>query len=443
VPCPIRWASEPPPAATAANKEKMKQFVIIGNSAAGISAIEAIRSRDKQSKITVISDENYPAYCRCLISYYLASTVKEDKIFYRAENFYKENNVGLILNKKVSRVDPKKNRVICEDKSQLNYDALLIATGARPKFPEIKGIKKKGVFGFRTLKDAKDIEALLPVTKSACVLGAGLVGLKAAYGLKKRNIHVKVIAKSGQILSQMLDPQAAKFVQKRIEDNGIEIILGQDVSEVIGDPETMAIKLDSGKALECTLLIVGKGVTPNIDLVKEGEVKTGMGIISNKLLETSVPNIYCAGDVCESFDLAAGKLAVNALWPMAVEQGRTAGLNMAGAGINYEGSVGMNAIEFFGLPVVSLGEYKMSSDCSGCEELKILDEKAGVYKKIVLKDNIIVGAIFTQDIKASGVFLRLIREKVNVSIFKDKLLSDNFGYPDIMDYVKESENCYV
>ena len=421
----------------------MKNFLIIGNSAAGISAIEAIRSLDAQSKITVISDESYPAYCRCLISYYLAAAVKEGNIFYRPDNFYKENNVELILSKKVSRVDPKRNRVVCEDKTQFNYDTLLIATGARPKFPDVKGIKKSGVFGFRTLKDAKDIEGLLPVTKSACVLGAGLVGLKAAYGLKKRNIQVKVIAKSGQILSQMLDAQAAKFVQQRIENNGIEVILGQDITEVIGDPETMAIKLDSGKALGCSLLIVGKGVTPNIDLVKESEVKTDKGIISNKLLETSVPNIYCAGDVCESFDVTKGELGINALWPMAVEQGRVAGLNMAGAGIDYEGSVGMNAIEFFGLPVVSLGEYKIPQDCPGCEELKSLDEKAGLYKKIILKDNIVVGAIFTQNIKPSGVFLRLIREKVNVLLFKDKLLSESFGYPDIMDYVKESENCYV
>jgi NAD(P)H-nitrite reductase large subunit len=421
----------------------MKHFVIIGNSAAGIAAIEAIRSKDKESKVTVISDEAYPAYCRCLISYYLASAVKEDKMLYRTGNFYKENNVELVLSKKVSRVEPKKNRLTCEDKSQINYDALLIATGARPKIPEVKGIKKKGVFGFRTLKDAKEIEALLPVTKSACVLGAGLVGLKAAYGLKKRNINVKVIAKSNQVLSQMLDAQAAKFVQKKIEDNGIEVILGQDVAEVIGDPETMAIKLDSGKALECSLLIVGKGVSPNIDLVKESEIKTAIGIISNKSLETSVPNIYCAGDVCESFDLASGKMAINALWPMAVEQGRVAGLNMTGAGINYDGSVGMNSIEFFGLPVVSLGEYKIPQGEADYEELKTLDQKSGIYRKILLKGNIIVGAIFTQDIRSSGIFLRLIRERTEVTPFKDRLLSENFGYPDIMDYVKESERCYV
>ncbi|MCM8771356.1 MAG: FAD-dependent oxidoreductase, partial [Candidatus Omnitrophica bacterium] len=183
----------------------MKQFIIIGNSAAGIAGIEAIRQKDKNSKIVVISDEDYPSYCRCLISYYLAKDIKEENILYRTQNFYQENNIELLLNKKVIRVEPKKNYIICEDKTKIGYDTLLIATGARPKFPEIKGIKKRHVFGFRTIKDAEDIEGLLAVTKAACVLGGGLIGLKAAYALKKRGVDVKVVIKSGQVLSQILD----------------------------------------------------------------------------------------------------------------------------------------------------------------------------------------------------------------------------------------------
>ncbi len=163
----------------------MKQFLIIGNSAAGVAAVEGIRRQDKESKITIVSDEDYPAYCRCLISYYLAGDIKEDKVIYRPQEFYKDNNVDLLLNKKVARVDPKKNRVILEDKSQFGYDSLLIATGASPRFPEIKGIKKNGVFGFRTIKDAKDIEGLLPIVKTVCVLGGGLIGLNARMPLKK------------------------------------------------------------------------------------------------------------------------------------------------------------------------------------------------------------------------------------------------------------------
>ncbi len=420
----------------------MKQFIIIGNSAAGIACVEAIRQRDKDSKIVVISDEDYSAYCRCLISYYLAGEVKEDKILYRPESFYQENNIELLLNKKVSRVDPKKNRIICEDKTSLTYDALLIATGAFPKFPELPGIKKRGVFGFRTIKDAKEIEGQVPVTKTACVLGGGLIGLKAAYALKKRNIEVKVIIKSKQVLSQMLDFNSAGLMAKRLEENGIELIFGQDITEVIGNGDIKAVKLDSGKAIGCSLIIVGKGVEANIDLVKETEIKVNEGIIANNLLQTNIPNIYTAGDVCESFDLTLGKHSINALWPIAVEQGKIAGLNMAGDSVNYPGSLGINSIDFFGLPVISLGIYKVQ-ESSGYEELKISDTKANLYKKLVLKNNVLVGAILVGDIKNSGVLLTLIREKIDVSSLKDRLLQENFSYPEVMDLVKEKENIYV
>lgn len=421
----------------------MKTYVIVGNSAAGIAAIEAIRKKDKESKIVVLSDENYPAYCRCLISYYLARDIKEDKISYRPESFYMQNNAELLLNKKVTRVDPQKNKVICDDKGQFKYDALLIATGSHSKFPDIKGIKKKGVFGFRTIKDAKDIEGMIPLTKTACVLGGGLIGLKAAYALKKRNIGVKVIIKSKQVLSQMLDSEAAGMIQKRLEENGIEIVLGQDATEVIGNGDIKAIKLDSGKVLECSLLIVGKGVEPNTDLVKDTEVKVGAGILANTTMQSNVSNIFTAGDVCETFDAVLGGTSINALWPVAVEEGKIAGQNLAGAHIDYEGSISMNSIEFFGLPVISLGMHKIKENSRDYEELRVFDAKASVYKKIILKDKIIVGVICAGDIKNSGVFLSLIRKKIEVTPFKDKLLQDNFGYPDIMDFMKDRESIYL
>jgi NAD(P)H-nitrite reductase large subunit len=421
----------------------MKQYVIIGNSAAGIAAVEVIRRADKESKITVVSDEEYSSYCRCLISYYLAGDIKEEKLFYRPENFYKENNIELLLGREVTRVTPKKNHIILGDKEQIGYDYLLVATGASAKFPELKGIKKEGVFGFRTLKDAKDIAGLLPVVKSVCVLGGGLIGLKAAYALKKRNIDVKVIIKSKQVLSQVLDFPAAQLVQKKLEENGIEVILGQDASEIISDEgEIKAVKLDSGKVLAASLVIVGKGVSPNIDPVKDTEIKINEGIISNNNLQTNIPNIYAAGDVAETFDMTLGGFCVNALWPLAVEQGRIAGTNMAGGKINYAGSLGMNSLEFFGLPTVSLGLFR-PKDPKEYEEIKMMEEKQQIYKKLVLKNNVLVGAVLVGDINKSGLFLRLINERIDVSSFKDKLLQENFGYPDIMDFTKDKEQVYV
>ncbi|MCM8771062.1 MAG: FAD-dependent oxidoreductase, partial [Candidatus Omnitrophica bacterium] len=282
------------------------------------------------------------------------------------------------------------------------------------------------------------------VTKAACVLGGGLIGLKAAYALKKRGVDVKVVIKSGQVLSQMLDFCGASFVQKKLEENGIDIILGQDAAEIIGNGDIKAVKLDSGKVFAASLVIVGKGVLPNIDLVKDTEIKVNEGIVANEFLQTNIPNIYTAGDVCESFDIVLGSYTVNALWPVAVEQGRIAGLNMMGEKRQYDGSLGMNSIEFFGLPVISLGIYKIKEEERHLfEEIKILDEKTNIYKKLIIRGNLLVGAVLVGDIKNSGLFLRLIREKIDLTGFKDKLLKENFGYPQIRDLLKEREKIYV
>ncbi len=423
----------------------MEHFIIIGNSAAGIAAVEEIRKKDKKSKITVVSDEEYPSYCRCLISYYLAGDIKEEKVRYRADNFYKDNDVRLILNKKVISVDPKKSTISLSDKKQEGYDHLLIATGSSPKFPDISGIKKRGVFGFRTMADAKAIGALLPKAKTACILGGGLIGLKAAYALKKKGLGVKVIIKSKQVLSQVLDFDAAGFVQNRLEEHGIEILTGKDAAEVMGENDVEAVRLDDGKVINASLVIVCKGVSPNIDLVKGSGVKILTGIVAGESLATNEANIYAAGDVCETFDPVLGKPAVNALWPVAVEQGRIAGANMAGGKIAYDGSIGMNSLEFFGLPTVSLGIHKVS-DPKDCEEFKVSNAASSIYKKLILRADRLVGAVLVGDIRSSGLYLRLIREKVDVSAFKDKLLEENISYPDIMNFIKDQkdkENMYV
>jgi len=420
----------------------MKQFIIIGNSAAGISAVEAIRSKDKDSKIIVISDEEYLSYCRCLISYYLSGETPMKKIFYKTEDFYKENNVNLLLNKKVERVNPAKNQIICEDKERFSYDSLLIATGASPKFPKIPGVKKQNVLGFRTLEDAKEIKEVTNIAKTACVLGGGLIGLKAALALKKRNLEVKVIVKSKQVLSQILDFEAAEIVKNILEKNGIEILFGFDVIEIIGNGDVKAVKLDAGKVMASSLVVVAKGVKPNIDLVKDTDIKVDEGILVNEYLQTNIPNIYAAGDVCQSYDLSLNSYTVNALWPIAVEQGRISGLNMAGENIRYEGSLGENSIELFGLPLVSLGIYRIEKD-EGYQELRILDLNKNIYKKLILKDNRIFGTILIGDIRNSGIFLRLIRERIDISEIKDRLLSETFSYADIKDLVKEKERIYV
>ncbi|MFH1777176.1 MAG: FAD-dependent oxidoreductase [Candidatus Omnitrophota bacterium] len=421
----------------------MKNYLIIGNSAAGIAAAEAIRTQDKTNKITIISDENYPAYCRCLLSYYLAGDLSEDKLKLREDNFYEQNKITLLPGKKAEKVDIKKNKVLLDDKTQIAYDLLLIAAGGSPTIPEIKGIKKSGVFGFRKISDIKAIGESLPIATHCIVLGGGLIGLKAAAGLKKRKKEVKVIVRSNRVLSQMLDFSAAQFLRKRLEQNGIEVITETDLAEVIGNGNIRAIKLDRGKALAAEMLVVAKGVSPNIKFIQDSGIKTNVGIIANKFLQTNIENIFAAGDICETEDLARQVMRVNALWPNAVEQGKIAGGNMAAKIIGkdlveYDGSISMNSIEIFGLPVISMGVISGKKE-DGFEEFSHVESQNEVYKKIVIKDNLIKGMIYLGRIENSGLLLKLIKSKLDISPIRDELLKDTFNFAAIIEYLKEEE----
>jgi len=426
----------------------MKKIVIIGSSAAGIAAAEEFRKRNKQDKIVMISDENYPVYCRCLISYFLAGDIREKGLVYRDDSFFKDNNIELLLGKKAVEIRPKKNIVVLQEKNekgdikkiQVEYDYLILANGASAKFPDKKGIKKKGVFGFRTVEDATKISELLPITTTACVLGGGLIGLKAAYALKKRGPEVKVIIRSKQVLSQVLDKESADMFQQRIEENGIEVMTGTDVAEVLGNGDAKAIKLESGKVIGSNVIVVGKGVQPNIDLVEETDIEVGEGIVVNENMCTNFPNIFAAGDVCETYDPALNQRVVNALWPNAVEQGKIAGANVAGEKLQYDGSMGVNSVEFFNLPMISMGITRIAEG-SGYKELTKRGDS--FYKKVVLKDNLLVGGIFVGKLDCSGVYLDLIKKKADVSSIVDELLKPNFSYANAFDLLGEQDSIYL
>jgi len=429
----------------------MKQIVIIGNSAAGINAAEAIRKQDKKTKIIIISDEKHFGYCRCLISYMLAGDLKEEDLIIRSEQFYADLDIQLLRGKKAEKVNPKKNCVILEDKTKIDYDSLIIAAGAHPKMPEnLKGVNKHGVFGFRTIENVKDILELIPISRTACVLGGGLIGLKAAYGLNKRGLEVKVIVRSNRVLSQMLDEQGAEFFKTRFTENGMDVVLGTEAVEIVGNGDVKAIKLASGKVVGCGIVIIGKGVSPNIKIVKETDIKVDKGIVTDDYMRTNIPNIFAAGDIAQTYDMVWQSLDINALWPVAVEQGKLAGYNAVlslegkqDKMTKYAGSIGMNAIEFFDLPVISMGIIRKPKDATGYEELTVVDKASNVYKKVMLKDNQVVGFSGIGKINNSGVYLKLIKEKVDITRCKDDLLSEQFGYALIRDLIQEEEQTYV
>lgn len=413
-------------------------YIIIGGSAAGISAAEAIRSKDKKGNITLISQEEFPLYSRCLLPYYLAGSIDEERLKFKPNSFFKDNNIEARLGVTVNRVLADKKKVILSDKKELSFDKLLIATGSDSQMIDIPGSNKKGVFGLRTIKDALGIRDLLKSVKTAAILGGGLIGTRSVYALKPHGVKIKVIIKSNQVLSQILDAAGGEIIKNHLEKQGVEILTGLEAKEILGQAQVKGVTLDNGEKVDCQLIIIGKGVKPSIDLIKESRIKTDAGILADDYLKTTADDIYTAGDCAQVKDLITNQSGLSALWVSAVLQGRIAGLNMAGEKQKYDGAISMNAIDFFGLPLITIGATKLKD--SSLEELKIINKDKNIYKKIILKDNKIVGAILINNLDNAGIYNSLVRKRVDISPIKNWLLDDNFDFAKIIPLVKDNQD---
>lgn len=394
-------------------------YIIIGNSAAGVSALEAIRQLDKEGSTAIISEEDYPIYSRCLISHYLSGEIEEEKLFFRPTNFYERMKAKPILRSRVARVIPSQTKVVLAGGRHLSYDKLLLATGASPMRPEIKGKHYKGVFVIRTIEDVKKIISLSRIGNRALIIGGGLVGIKAAYGLNKRGLKVSVVVSSNRILSRMVDLDAATILCSKFESRGITIHTGLSVKEIKGQHGYVSgAVLSDGNTIPCQLVIIAKGVNPNVGLLQGSGIEINRGIITDGMMRTNIENIFAAGDVAETVDVLSGERTINALWPNAISQGRVAGLNIAGGRTRYDGSISMNSINFYDLSLISFGIVNPR----GREYETLVEYNPPNYRKLVIKDEKIVGMITMGNVRNSGVLLSLATRGERISNMRDILM---------------------
>jgi NAD(P)H-nitrite reductase large subunit len=410
------------------------RYVIIGGSAAGVSAIEAIRSLDHSSQIELFTDEELPLYSRVLLTYYIAGAISKEELHFRPPEFFKENNVTPHLGERVKTVSPDSKSIQTEDGKSHSFDKLLIATGSSPKTLNILGVDKEGVCGLRNMEHAQKIISRSDKTDTVCILGGGLIGLRDGYALAARGLKVKMIVKSNRVLSQMLDEESSAMVQERLQEHGIEIRTGRDAVEILGKGSVEGIMLDNGEKIDCQMVIIGKGVDPNVGLISSTGIEVKEGIVADENMRTNTPDIYVAGDVAETFDISRGRTSINAIWPCAFEQGRIAGLNMAGQEAKYVGSFRMNSLDIYGLPAVSMGVTRPDGD--GLQE--VTRRTRDTYRKLVLGDGRIVGAILVGGIHKAGFLSTLLRKKVNVSDHIPFLMSDRFNVADLLPLMRQN-----
>lgn len=397
------------------------KYVIIGNSAAAVGCIEGIRKTDTKGEILLISDEKETTYSRPLISYWLSGKVADKNMSYRPADFYEKNNVKTKLGVKVTSLDAKKKEVTLSDGTTEKYDKVLVGTGSRPFVPPIEGVREnKNTVTFLSWDSAKELKSRINEKSRVIVLGAGLIGLKVTEGLAGHVGALTVVEMAPHLMPSVLDDDGAKILQTQIEKHGVEFVFGDSAAKATENE----LFLSSGKKIPFDVLVVATGVRPNVELVKDAGGEVGRGIVIDEKSKTSLEDVYAAGDCVEANDVVTGVRHIMALLPNAYMQGEAAGISMAGGEAEFSKAMPMNAIGFFGLPLVTAGSYDGEA---------YVEKGKDCYRKLVFKDDKLVGYILINAVDRAGIYTGLIREKIDLKGVDMELLKQR---PQLMLYGK-------
>ena len=388
------------------------KYLIVGNGIAGLSAAKEIRKNDTKGSILMVTKESYLTYWRMKLSELLPKTIKKDGLLINNESWYKENNIEVLLNKSVTKINSEEKDVILDDNNAISYDKLLIATGSSPFIPFIKGNEKLGVFALRTLDDLREIQDYLKNCGTVSVIGGGLLGIEAAWSLSHVVKKVNIIEFAPYLLHKQLDKEISHKLAERIMGEGINLFLSQETEEVIGDERVTGIRLKSKDLINTNAILISAGVRPNLELVKDTNIKYNRGIVIDQQLRTNVDDIYAAGDVAEVDGNIIG------LWTVGLEQGKIAGANMSGQNILFTKPKLSTTLKIKDIQVFSAG------DIFNYDRIyEYRDDDKDIHHKIYTKDKKIVGVILYGDLKEMNKLRNAVFNNINIEDYLREGLS--------------------
>lgn len=387
-------------------------YVLIGNSAAALAAINGIRRHDPAGAITVVNREEGPAYSRVALPYYVAGEMTLQDLLIRERPDYAANGVTLTENENVVAVDTAGKQVALESGTQLAYDKLLIATGSETIVPPIQGLDDVPHHYLWTLDDAVGMKQAAEKAATAVVIGGGFIGMLAAEALRKLKIKLTIVEVAPILLPQLLDDAAGALFLKAVRDEGVTVKTDAMVAGLAPAGSGIRVSLKDGDAFDVDMAVVATGVKPSLHCLQNAAIDVNKGVLVNEYLQSSHADVYAAGDVAETPDFLSDERSIYAIWPTAVEQGHIAGANMAGAGQTYPGSLGMNVVELFNVTLAQLGRFREAPD----DEAKLLSPgDNGLYRKIVVgPDGRLAGAVYLGDengVAEMGVIHSAIRRR--------------------------------
>ena len=395
--------------------ESKPALVVIGNGMAGMRTVEELHKLDPDMyDITVFGAEPHGNYNRILLSPVLAGEKTMDDIMLNTREWYVQHGITLHAGDPVEHIDRRKRIVRARSGLEVRYDRLLIATGSKPFIIPVPGHQLPGVLAFR---DIQDVESMLEASrnhKHAVVIGGGLLGLEAANGLQRQGMSVTVVHVTDALMNQQLDKPAAQLLQKALEDKGLKFMLNAQTAEIVGTDRATAVRFKDGSEIPADLVVMTAGVRPNIELAKSAGLHCDRAIIVDDTLQTYDPRIYAVGECVQHRSATFGLVAP--IW----DQARVCGAHLAGAGVRrYVQQTSPTRLKVTGVDLYSVGDFVGGE---GSEDLVLRDARRGVYKRLVLKNNRVTGAVLYGDVKDGPWYFGLIQNNTDITSIRQTLL---------------------
>ncbi|OGR05306.1 MAG: pyridine nucleotide-disulfide oxidoreductase [Deltaproteobacteria bacterium RIFOXYD12_FULL_50_9] len=386
----------------------MTQYLIIGNGVAGTTAAESLRKQDPTGSITMITEENLPFYYRIRLPDFLAGIINEEQLLAQKTAWYDEQRITLITASRVISADPEAKNVTTDSAGIIPYDRLLIATGSHSFVPPISGSDKKGVFTLRDISDARAIKAYAAQVRRVVIIGGGLLGLETGQALRKLDKEVTIVEFFSHLLPRQLDAEGGARLKQIMETGmGFSFKLASSTKEIAGKESANGVVLEGGETLPCEMVIISAGVRASLDLALNLELSYDKGIKVNERLETSRPDIFAAGDVAEF-----GGRPPYGIWPAAMQQGKIAGITMAGGSAVYSGTTMANKLKVVGIDLAAAGDI----DADNHYQTQIT-ATATTYRKIVIDQNRIIGCILLGDTSDFTKLTKAITDRSELHLF--------------------------
>lgn len=407
----------------------MKNHVIIGNGVAGIKAAETIRRNDRDCKITIVGDEVYPFYRRPQLPKLVSGKIEEERLWGKKSEFYEKNNLTSLLGKKVTRVIPDENQITLADGTSLEYSTLLIATGGSIKSRRYYGSDLNGdAVALKTIDDAKNIKEKIRSAKSAVVVGEDFLTLSLIEALQGSGLEVTYLLPGDRLWPEIMDKDASYILELKLKQKGIKVLHQTDIKEiVIKNKNVQGVITTADKLIDCQILGIVDKLQPNIDFLMDSGVETDNGILVNSKMLTSVDNIYAAGDVTQLLtDPIEASPKINVRWLKAWRQGQIAGANMTGREIEYDDVACISSTQVCGVDLISIGVSNPLNGGYKTMRGEYPHPEIDVYKKLVLKNDVVVGALFVGSVLEAGEITKAIKNRKTYSEIDETLLKQMF-----------------